>query len=66
MVPATAVLIRGLKDPDSTVGSSAAITLRNIGPAAKDAIPALTAGLQETDWEVRNAIENALKKIQGK
>jgi HEAT repeat protein len=36
----------------------------NIGPSAKDAVPALTESLKDQDAIVRNAAADAIKKIQ--
>ncbi|MFQ5796483.1 MAG: HEAT repeat domain-containing protein [Candidatus Bipolaricaulia bacterium] len=43
----------------------AAFALGKIGPAAKDAIPALIEAVQDPDAEVRSAAVEALKKIRG-
>jgi HEAT repeat protein len=44
-------LIRELQDSDSDIRSIAAVTLGEIGPEAKDAIPALIQLLQDQDAE---------------
>jgi hypothetical protein len=43
-----------------------AAALGEIGPGAKDAIPALTAALKEKDEAVRTAAAEAIKKIERK
>jgi HEAT repeat protein len=40
--------------------------LGQIGPAAKEAVPALTAALQDNDQNVRQFAQNALQQIQPK
>ena len=37
-----------------------------IGPAAKDAVPALTEALKDEDRRVRQAAQFALRRIKGK
>ena len=57
-------LIEALKDKDYKVRLRAALGLGEIGPAAKDAVPALKA-MSETDPEAsgRRSAETALKRI---
>jgi HEAT repeat protein len=52
---------------DTVVGTRvfAARSLGNIGPAAKDAIPALKKLLEDEDSDVRDAAARGIKKIQG-
>ncbi len=58
-------LIAGLEDPDTSVRWSSAWALGEIGPAAAEAVPALTVALWDADKDVRDAAEAALKKIRG-
>jgi len=44
--------------------AKAAVLLGQLGPEAKEAIPALTQALQDQDATVREAAAEALKKIQ--
>jgi hypothetical protein len=48
------------------VRQQAARALGGIGPAAKDAVPALTDRLKDEHQHVREAAAEALKKIRGK
>ncbi len=57
-------LIEKLTDEDEGIRRNAAIALGKIGPAAKDAIPALTEALKDEDEEVRDRAQAALKKIK--
>ena len=59
-----AKLIIALKDSDSDVRNVAAYGLGEIGPAAKDAVPALSVALKDSDRRVRRAATKALKAIQ--
>jgi len=58
-------LIRELQDTDSDIRSIAAVTLGEIGPEAKDAVPALIQLLQDQDAEgfVRGNAARALGEI---
>jgi HEAT repeat protein len=56
--------MQALKDHDGWVRKSAAEALGRIGPAAKDAVPALNELLKDEFKEVRAAAQAALKKIQ--
>ncbi len=60
-------LIRNLKDKHAKVRKDAALALGKMGPAAKDAIPALTEALKrEYEYEdVRDAAQEALQQIKG-
>jgi HEAT repeat protein len=59
------VLMKGLKDVKSYIRQFAVKTLGRMGPAAKEAIPALKKVAEsDDDWDVREAAA-ALKKIQG-
>ena len=55
-------LIAALKDKDQEVRGSAASALGRIGPAAKEAVPALEAAARDGV----DGAESALKKIRGK
>src|SRR5262249_14584322 len=52
-----------LKSSDPKVRASACVAIRNIGPAAKSAIPALIAALKDTDAYVRMEATVALGAI---
>jgi len=56
-----AVLTGALKDPDAGVRWAAADSLGRIGPAAKSAVPALAAALE--DKEIRSIVADALAGI---
>ena len=56
-------LIKELQDPDSDVRSIAAVTLGEMGPEAKDAVPALIQLLQDQSSDVRLNAAVALKNI---
>jgi len=60
-------LARLLKESDENVRLLAAKALGRMGPAARDAVPALKeAAAKDADSDVRCVAEGALKKIQGK
>ena len=59
-------LIKQLQDQDSQVRGSAAVALGDIGPEAKDAVPALIQALQNQHEEVRGNAAEALGWIEGK
>jgi len=59
-------LIQTLSDGDLYVRGGAAKALASIGPAASDAIPALTECLKHEDAWVCKSAEYALEKIQSK
>lgn len=67
--PALKPLIEALKDEhqdeDHGLRLQAAYALEAFGPDAKEAIPALTKALSEPNPEIRAAISEALKVIQG-
>lgn len=48
---------------DCRVRWAAADALGKIGPAAAEAVPALTAALTDADWDVRRAAADALGRI---
>ena len=56
-------LIHRLKDPDWSVQYAAASALGEIGPGAKEVVPALVAALKDEDAQVRNIAAWALGKI---
>jgi HEAT repeat protein len=58
------VLITALGDGNAWVRWLAAETLGRIGPAAAEAMPALTAALQDPDQEVLKAAKDALERIR--
>ena len=59
-------LIQTLSDGDLYVRGGAAKALASIGPAASDAIPALTKCLKHEDEWICKTAEYALEKIRGK
>ncbi len=58
-------IIEALEYEDFSVRYSAILALGRIGPAAKDAVPALTA-MSESDSDTRSYAAEALKRIQRK
>jgi HEAT repeat protein len=56
-------LIEALKDKSINVRQNAAFALGGIGPAAKDAVPALSEALKDHEAIVSSAAEGALKSI---
>lgn len=54
-----------LKDDEWEMRRGAAWILGKVGPDAKDAIPALTRALKDTNAAVRNKAAESLKKIRG-
>src|SRR5262249_10239804 len=61
-VPTLVAAFKGTRDANGRVDFARA--LGEIGPAAKAAIPALTAALKEKDETVRTAAAEAIKKIE--
>jgi hypothetical protein len=59
-------LVGCLKHEDEGIRKSAANWLKAIGPAAKDALPALRETLSDPDDGVRAAAEAAIKRIEKK
>lgn len=57
-------MISLLKDDDSEMRRGSAWMLGNLGPDAKDAIPALTVALNDSSEAVRIKAAEALKKIK--
>ena len=55
--------IEVLKDKDVRVRNAAAFVLGQIGPAAKDAVPALSEALKDKEGYVRRAAVSALGRI---
>jgi HEAT repeat protein len=58
-------LIDALLDEEPDVRRSAAEAIGLIGPAADDAIPALTVALGDSNARVAAAAREALAKVQG-
>jgi HEAT repeat protein len=56
-------LFDALKDKDKTVRAQAARALGRIGPAAREAVPALTAMSRESDVIVAKEAREALQGI---
>jgi HEAT repeat protein len=61
--PAIKPLAKALSDPDLNVKIVAAASLEALGPAAKDAVPALGQALKSGDVEARLAIMYALNRV---
>jgi HEAT repeats len=59
-------LIAALKDRDIEVHRMAVVTLGTLGPAAREAVPALNKTLPNADIEDREVVEEALAKIDPK
>jgi HEAT repeat protein len=57
-------LAGALKDRDSGVRAEAAKALLKMGPAAREAAPALTDAVRDKDPAVRDAAVKALRQIQ--
>jgi HEAT repeat protein len=56
--------MKALKDSEGLIRQRAAIALGSIGPAASEAIPALT---EAAKWDpVRPAAEEAIRQIRGR
>ncbi len=58
-------MISLLKDDDWEMRRGAAWILGKVGPEAKDAVPALTEALHDSNPEVRTRAAEALKKVKG-
>jgi HEAT repeat protein len=58
-------LTQGLRDPSPAVRQAAAVALGQIGPEAKDAIPALASLLRDQDGYVRIDAAHTLEKFRG-
>jgi hypothetical protein len=61
---AVPALIEALKDPDSTVRNSAAMTLGAIGALAREAIPALELAANDEKRGMKMMAEEAITRIQ--
>jgi len=61
---AVAALAGVLKDPDADLRTAAARSLGIVGPAAADAIPALTEAAKDADPTVRGAAIEALRRVR--
>jgi HEAT repeat protein len=53
-----------MKDDNSIVRQEAILILARIGPAAKDAVPALQQALNDPDEQVRARANTALRQIE--
>ncbi len=62
--PSVESLIKQLKDKDEVVRLKAAKELGKLGTDAKDAIPALTEALKDTDEDVRSVAKKAIALIK--
>jgi HEAT repeat protein len=60
---AVPVLLEILKDRDAENRRGAVFVLGQIGPDAREALPALKQSLKDPSSEVRQAVENSLKAI---
>ena len=62
--PAVPALIQAIGDQNRSNRRSAIMTLREIGPAASSAIPALEKALNDPDldWYARRALKSIRKK----
>jgi len=58
-------MISLLKDDEWEMRRGAAWILGEVGPEAKDAVPALTEALNDSNPEVRTRAAEALKKVKG-
>jgi HEAT repeats/PBS lyase HEAT-like repeat len=58
-------LIQQLNSPDELTRLKAAKDLAKMGPAAKDALPALQKLLQDPDEDVRRVVASAMERIRG-
>ncbi len=58
-------LITALDDPEAAVRFPVCVALREIGPGAKDAVPALTKALDDRNDDVAAMARKALTKITG-
>lgn len=61
--PAIAKLIELLKDSDPVVRRLSAYALGEIGPAAKSAVPAMKAALDNADREFATGLVNAIRAV---
>ncbi len=59
-------LIDALSNKDKDIRRSACVTLRQLGPIAKSAIPALTELLKEPGYDVSMSAQRAIKSIERK
>jgi HEAT repeat protein len=59
-------LIDALNDPDARIRRVAIKALEHVGPAAKDALPALNGALHDPDPVARADAEKAVATIQGR
>jgi HEAT repeat protein len=58
-------VVGALKDRDAGVRAEAALALINLGPAAKEAEPALEEASKDSDATVRGYAKKALERIRG-
>jgi len=59
-------LVQKFKDPDVTVRWKAAVALLQLGPSAKDAVPALLEAIDDEAASVAEAAAQSYRKITGK
>lgn len=62
-LPALNKLIDLLKDPDPVVRRLTAYALGEIGPAAKSAVPAMKAAMDNADREFATGLVNAIRAV---
>jgi len=63
---AIVLFVKALKDPNQSLRTVAAQELGRMGPVASRAIPDLNAALEDSNEEVRQAVADALRRIQHK
>ena len=63
VAPAVSALVEALQDSEDDVRLRVTMALGQIGPAAKEAIPALIALVKNANIEIRVAAMNALELI---
>ena len=58
-------LVEQLKDPDPFKRRAAILVLRDLGPEAREALPALRKAINDSDWCVAKLAAVALSYIKG-